>query len=517
MATRSLRKHERKVLVRRLRESDFEAVVKIQKQGFPDIPTWRKEQFISQIRMFPAGQFGIEVDGKLVGSAASMIVSDTAARGAHNYKEMTDGGFIRSHDENGEYLYGIDIVIMPEFQGLKFARRLYAARKELVRRRNLRGIIIGGRIPNYHKHAETMSAEEYVAAVKSKKIKDPVLYAQLANDFKILRVVADYLPSDQESCGYAVLMEWANPNYSKSTSHEGRKSRARLCVVQYQMRRINRFEEFTRQCEYFVDTASDYRCDFVLFPELLTTQLLPLVRSDAPEEAARHLDRYTERYLDFFTDLAIKYNVNIIGGTHLTTENKKVHNIAYLFRRDGTIGKQYKLHITPAEAKWWGVSPGNRLEVFDTDCGRIAINVCYDIEFPELARLAIEKGAQIIFVPFNTDMRSAYLRVRTCAQARCIENHCYIAMSGATGNLPDVEVADIHYAQSCILTPSDISFDRDGIAAECTPNVEMVVIHDLNLDMLAQHKLSGSVRNWLDRRRDLYQIHFDNAGDKVEV
>src|SRR3546814_418485 len=132
--------------------------------------------------------------------------------------------------------------------------------------------------------------------------------------------------------------------------------------------------------------------------------------------------------------------------------------------------------------------------------------VCYDIEFPELSRLAVEKGAQILFVPYNTDMRAGHLRVRYCAHARCVENHCFVVLSGATGNLPNVEAADIHYAQSAILTPSDIPFDRDGIAAECTPNVEMVVIHDLNLDLLAEHRHYGTVRNWQDRRTDLYRI-----------
>ncbi|MFT5539905.1 MAG: putative amidohydrolase/ribosomal protein S18 acetylase RimI-like enzyme [Alphaproteobacteria bacterium] len=517
MADRSLRKHERKVAIRRLCESDFEAVLEIQKEVFPNIPPWTREQFVSQIRTFPAGQFGIEIDGRLVGSTASLIVKGDVAMTAHNYKEITGQGSISTHDEKGDYLYGIDIGILREYQGLKFARRLYEARKEIVRRRNLRGMIIGGRIPGYHEYAATMSAEDYVAAVKTKKIKDPVLYAQLANEFKILRVVNGYLPDDRESAGYAVLMEWSNPDYSPKSSSDDPKTQVRLCVVQYQMRTISRFEDFARQCEYFVDTASDYRCDFVLFPELITTQLLPLTRAKRPEMAARQLDRYTGNYLDLFTDLAIRYNINIIGGTHLTTENNRVYNVAYLFRRDGTIGKQYKLHITPSEAKWWGVSPGNTLEVFDTDSGRIAIMICYDVEFPELARLAVEKGAQILFVPYNTDMRSAHLRVRTCAQARCIENHCYVAMSGATGNLPNVEAADIHYAQSCILTPSDIPFARDGIADECTPNVEMVVIHDLDLELLGQSKVGGSVHNWLDRRRDLYQIHFKNGDEKIEV
>lgn len=517
MTNQSFRKHERKVAVRRLRESDFEDVLRVQKEVLQSISPWTLEQFVSQIRTFAAGQIGVEMGGRLVAASSSLLVSDDTAKSAHDFDEITDEGYICNHDEKGEYLYGIDIVILPEFQGLKFARRLYNARKEIVRRRNLRGMLIGGRIPGFHQHADKMSAEEYVAAVKAKKIKDPVLYAQLANEFTIRRIIPDYLPEDQESAGFAVLMEWTNPDYVPVTSTETKKTQVRLCVVQYQMRQVARFEDFSQQCEYFVDTASDYRCDFVVFPELLTTQLLPLVHASRPEQAARQLNRYTPRYLDFFTDLAIRYNINIIGGTHLTTEDNRVYNVAYLFRRDGTIGKQYKLHITPGEAKWWGVSAGNALNVLDTDCGPIAITICYDIEFPELARLAVEKGAQILFVPYNTDMRAAHLRVRTCAQARCIENHCYVAMAGAIGNLPNVEEADIHYAQSGILTPSDISFDRDGVAAECTPNVEMVVIHDLNLDLLAQHKVSGSVRNWLDRRTDMYKIHFTNGDEKIQI
>src|SRR5690606_12916447 len=101
----------------------------------------------------------------------------------------------------------------------------------------------------------------------------------------------------------------------------------------------------------------------------------------------------------------------------------------------------------------------------------------------ELCRIAADKGAQIFFVPFNTDTREGYLRVRYCAQARCIENHVYTAIAGCTGNLPFVENVDIHYAQSGIFTPSDVSFTRDGIAAECTPNIETVIIHDVDTEL----------------------------------
>jgi predicted amidohydrolase len=152
------------------------------------------------------------------------------------------------------------------------------------------------------------------------------------------------------------------------------------------------------------------------------------------------------------------------------------------------------------------VKPGDGIEVFDTDRGKINIQICYDIEFPELSRVAVSKGAQIIFVPFCTDERYGYLRVRQCAQARCIENGVYAVIAGNVGNLPFVENMDIQYAQSGIYTPSDFMFSRDAIAAECTPNVETVVIHDVDLEILKRHRSNGSTLNWFDRRQDLYEV-----------
>jgi predicted amidohydrolase len=291
----------------------------------------------------------------------------------------------------------------------------------------------------------------------------------------------------------------------------------RLAAVQYQMRPIESFQDFERQVGFFVDTAGDYRCDFVAFPELITTQLLSLVDKKRPGSAARQLSEYTEQYLRLFQNLAVRYHVNIVGGSSFAIEDGKLFNISYLFRRDGTIGRQYKIHITPAEWRWWGVAGGDKVEVFETDCGRVAILICYDIEFPELARIAARKGAQILFVPFNTDERFGYLRVRHCALARCIENHVYAVLSGCVGNLPQVENADIHYAQSGIFTPADIPFSRDAIAAECTPGAETLVMQDLDIELLRRHKYRGTTRNWRDRRSDVYKLRYFEGGRELEV
>jgi predicted amidohydrolase len=209
----------------------------------------------------------------------------------------------------------------------------------------------------------------------------------------------------------------------------------------------------------------------------------------------------------------LKYHVNIIGGSQFTLEDDCLYNISYLFRRDGTIGKQYKIHITPNESRWWGITPGKTQEVFDTDRGKVAINVCYDVEFPELARLVASKGARILFVPFNTDEAHGYHRVRYCAQARAIENHLYVAIAGCVGHLPMVENSDIHYAQSAILSPCDIPFSRAGVGSESSANIAQVVLHDLDLELIRRHRQTGTTQNWRDRRTDLYRVVFNDESE----
>ncbi len=505
---------EKRINLRQLRLRDYETVVDLQRRCFPGMKGWTRDQFESQIRIFPEGQLCIEVDGKIVASSSNLIVDFEHYSEWHNWREISDSGFIRNHDPAGDTLYGIEVMVDPDFRGLKLARRLYDARKELARRKNLRRIMIGGRIPGYGQHADKMSAREYVEQVMSRKLYDPVLTTQLANGFVLRRLIPDYLPSDSDSRGYATFLEWTNLEFLEDpTRRLHAVSLVRICVVQYMMRRIREFEDFSRQCEFFTDVASDYRSDFVVFPELFTTQLLSLIRVKRPGAAARKLAEYTPRLLDLFSGLAIKYNINIVAGSQFSVEDDKLYNVSYLFRRNGVIGKQYKIHITPNERKWWGVTPGNRVEVFETDRGKISILICYDIEFPELGRIAAAKGANIIFVPFSTDERYGYLRVSRCAQARAIENQLYVATAGTVGNLPFVENADVHYAQSGVYTPSDFPFARDAIAAETTPNIETLVIHDVDVEVLRRHRQSGTVRTWLDRRKDLYTIVYRDGVD----
>lgn len=487
----NLKDFEKKLVIRPLKIEDFDALIKLQRACFPYMEEWKKEQIDSQLAIFPEGQIVIEYDNAIVASSSSLIIDYDPFSENRSWAELTDNGLIRNHDANGNTLYGMEIMVDPKFRNMKLARRLYDERKNIARRHNLIRIVIGGRIPGYERHKERMSARGYVDKVMQKALFDPVLTVQLANGFVLKRLIPHYLEEDKQSLGFATLLEWANPEYLPDPEKLRLPTQpVRICVVQYQMREISSVDDFANQCEHFIDAASEYKCDFILFPEGLTAQLLTITNEKRPGLAVRHISDYTAKYLEIFATLAIRYSINIIGGSHFTQEQGALYNVAYLFRRDGTLERQYKLHITSEEQKWWGLIGGDKVEVFDTDRGKISIQIGCDIEYPEISRLAVKKGAQMIFVPFSTEERYANLRIQICSQARAVENYVFVAAAGTVGNLPKVKNFDIHYAQSGVYTPSDIPFARDAIAAQCHPNIETVIIEDLDLMLLKKRNVS---------------------------
>lgn len=283
----------------------------------------------------------------------------------------------------------------------------------------------------------------------------------------------------------------------------------RVAAVQYGLRGVSGPDALEAQVETFILSAADYGCDFIAFPELFPMQLLSAGDRLGADTAMAAIDAYTPRFTAFMAGLAQRHRINIIGGSHpVRTAGGAIHNRAHIFLRDGSIHARDKLHPTPSERSAWGIEGGGAADadVIATDCGPIGIMICYDSEFPELARRLVDQGAALLFVPYCTDDRRGHLRVRYCCAARAVENQCYVVTAGVTGTLPNVFNMDIHHAESAILTPSDMPFARDGIAAEVTPNVEGMAIADLSLADLAAARAGGAVRNLADRRHDLYRV-----------
>jgi ribosomal protein S18 acetylase RimI-like enzyme len=310
--------------LRNLTMEDFDALVALQLRCFPGMKPWRRDQIASQLEIFPEGQLVIELEGRIVASASSHIVDSSTHSDWHDWKRSTDDGYIRNHDPKGDMLYGIEIMVDPEFRGMKLSRRLYEARKDIARSRNLTGIMIGGRIAGYSQYADQMTAREYVEKVIGKALVDPVLTPQLSNGFVLKGLIPNYFPSDSESRGYATFLQWSNFDYVSPTKRQSLRpsSQIRLSAVQYQMRRIASFAEFATQCQFFVDVASDYKSDFLLFPELFTAQLLSTIKADRPGESARMLADFTKPYLELFRDLAIRYHINIVGGSQFELDGE---------------------------------------------------------------------------------------------------------------------------------------------------------------------------------------------------
>lgn len=287
------------------------------------------------------------------------------------------------------------------------------------------------------------------------------------------------------------------PTMERAPRGRAPKSRLRVGSLQYYIRPVERFDQFAQQVEALVETAHDYSVDLLVFPEYFTCQLLTLNSIRLPiAEQIRHLARYESEIVALMQRLAKDSGIYIVGGTlpavdppDLTT----VYNECYVYGPTGEWDVQGKLHMTRFEKEDWQVSPHHRLKIFDSAIGKFAVTICYDVEFPELARAAAREGAYILVVPSCTDDRQGFLRVRYCAQARAIENQMYVIQSCTVGSLPTVPAVSLNYGQAAIFTPSDFAFARDGILTQGEPNLESMVIGDLDLDRIIETREAGTV------------------------
>jgi predicted amidohydrolase/GNAT superfamily N-acetyltransferase len=519
-------RRRRGLRVRRAKLEDIPGIYACQRAvyaSFPESGICSERQLRLQIRAFPEGQFVAVIDDLIVGYAMALIVRMDEESPWYSYNEITGAGTFSSHDPSGDTLYGADIGVHPDYRGRGIAGKLYEARRGVLRRFNLRRFVAGGRIPGYREHAGRLTPEQYVERVIRGELKDMALNAHLKAGFQVRGVHMGYL-SDEQSLDFATFLEMENPDFRPNlrriaaapVKHPVR--RVRVCAAQYEMRRITCWEEFELQVDFFVSTAEQYHCHLLLLPELFTVELFAtLPPKTSPRDAVKWLADQTPRYLELFKRMAARSGLLIAAGSHPVHTPTGIRNVGHLFTPGGNVYTQEKLHVTPNEREEYGIVPGDGLNLFDTPYGRIALLVCYDIEFPELARLLTLAGAELLLVPFSTDERKAYLRVRLTAHARAVENGVYVVLSGNVGNLPQVENFLINYGEAAILTPCDFPFPAGGVAATADPNCETVVITDLDLGTLEQLRQHGSVRPLRDRRPDLYELAARVPVAKVRV
>lgn len=498
------------VTVRRWREEDIDAVIAIQRAAYPDYSDdeqYGRRKFGLALAAFPDGQLLAEVDGRVVGYATALIVQidDTAT---YTYDELTGQGSFSSHNQAGDTLYGADIGVHPDYQGLGVAQALWQGRREILQRYNLRRMLAYGRLLGFSAHAGEMTAREYVEDVVAGKYYDRALTAHLRAGYRVIDLRLD-LTTDPSSLDWATILELENPDYRADLRQVAVSPlrrvarRMRVCAAQYLMRPLSTWAQFVQGIEFFVEAAETYHCHFLVMPELFTVQLLTTMPEINERDAMARLADMHADYCGVFQELARSRGMHIVAGSTPVRREGALYNVGHLFTPTGAMYTQDKLHLTPWERERWGLRPGKGLHVFETSLGRAGIQICYDIEFPEPTRLLALAGAEVVFVPFSTDERKAYVRVRYSAHARAVENNLYIVLAGNAGNLP-ARGNLLNYARSAVLTPSDFGFPSDGIAAEADPNVETVVVADLDFGVLGQQRELGSVRPLQDRRPDVY-------------
>jgi ribosomal protein S18 acetylase RimI-like enzyme len=206
------------VIIRTLTKQDINKVIELQKESFPSMleegSVWRDYHLKSHIDIFPDGQLCAQYGEQIIGSSSSLIVKLDPPYKEHTFSEATGNSMFTTHKSDGDSLYGADVSVHPSFRRLGIATKFYDARKEIVKKYNLRRIIAGGRLVNYFKYATTFTPEQYVQEVIKQNISDQVLTFQLANGYKFIKILPNYI-RDSRSLNYATFIEWLNPYYQK--------------------------------------------------------------------------------------------------------------------------------------------------------------------------------------------------------------------------------------------------------------------------------------------------------------
>lgn len=347
--------------IRNIEKTDYPGVKQLMDLVYSDIGgAWPEHTIDKLINEFHDGQICLIDHDQVVGIALAVRVDYVRFSNPHTYDDLISQRETILDDPEGDALYGLDVLIHPDYRGYRLGRRLYEARKELCRQRNLRSILAGGRIPNYHQHSDDYTPTEYIDAVRRREIYDPILTFQLANNFQVKRLLKQYLPEDEKSEGYATLLEWNNILYDSSkTVLTSRKQQVRIGAVQWQMREVESVEELLTQVEYFVDALAEYKSDFAVFPEFFNAPLMALSddQRDQPE-AIRFVAGFTERFRNEMSRMAITHNINVITGSLPLIEGENLYNVSYLCHRNGTVSEQRKIHITPHERRDWVIQGG---------------------------------------------------------------------------------------------------------------------------------------------------------------
>lgn len=244
--------------------------------------------------------------------------------------------------------------------------------------------------------------------------------------------------------------------------------------------------------------------ELLVFPEYAALSLAALLPAPLRSDLHAQLDALQDlhaAYLALHAELARQHRVYLLAGSFPVKVAGQFRNRAHLFAPSGASGWQDKWTMTRFESEHWGISAGETLKVFDTTLGRIGINICYDVEFPLLARAQVEAGATVILAPSCTDTTAGYWRVRIGAQARALENQCLVVQAPLVGEAPWSPAVDVNVGAAGVYAPPDRGLPDDGVLAKGVWNRAQWLHAEIDPARLATVRAEGQVFNHRDWNR----------------
>lgn len=279
-------------------------------------------------------------------------------------------------------------------------------------------------------------------------------------------------------------------------------SKVKVAAAQYDIGFFDQWSDFANKLQQWVKEAAEVNAKLLVFPEYGSMELASLfgeaVYTDLGKQLHAMQDVYAQ-WQDLHLQLAKQYDVMMLASTFpVMQENGTFRNRAGLYAPDGLIGYQDKLIMTRFENEQWLIHPGEDIKVMETDVGKIAVNVCYDSEFPMIAYQQVKAGADLILAPSCTDTEAGFYRVRIGCQARALENQCYVVQSPTFGKAAWSEAVDVNTGRASIYTPVDYGFPDNGILVEGVGDKPGWVYADLDLTEIARVRQQGQVFNYRD-------------------
>ncbi|MDD2941705.1 MAG: carbon-nitrogen hydrolase family protein [bacterium] len=281
-----------------------------------------------------------------------------------------------------------------------------------------------------------------------------------------------------------------------------RNCKYRLAAAQYKISRHKNWPSFAGKIAGLAVQATDSAARLLLLPEYFSMELAALFAEKVQSSLSQQLDSLQEllpEFLGLFAGISQEAGLHILAGTYpVRVDHARYVNRAYFFSPDGCVQYQDKLQMTRFENEQWGISAGDEIKVFDSELGKIGVSICYDSEFPLIARRQVELGASLLLVPSCTDTLAGYHRVRIGCQARALENQCYVAHSTTVGDAPWLEAIDLNVGAAAVYTPVDRGFPDNGVLALGEMNQSQMLFADVDLESLDRVRKTGQVFNHRD-------------------